>query len=275
MSDLRQAIQEEVSKILQSVEDTEQELNQRNRNDRMEKAGGGESGERWYTNESDGDVKEKIRQIVAEEYQTLRKEPETSIEHRSGIREFEIEDTSDRWYVDDNGDVDTEKIEEVAKRATKNLLREKQTFRQRAEGARKGELLDIAAEMMQVQGPREFAEDVIQSMSDRQMRETIQYIDRMHDMSRNAPVGETLQARAEDARSGELYEMLTQEIMRSFASPKKFVMEVLQGMGTDTLRRTIQRIDREVFDATMGYYQGEPDQQGPYSYEQPVGRSMR
>ena len=275
MSNLRQVIEEEMSKILKRADQAEGELENRNRKDRMKKVGDSDTSDRWYKNESEGNVRNQLRQIVAEEYETLRDDPETSIEHRSGLRDFDLSDTGDRWFRKNNGEVDTEKIEEAAKIATKKLLSEMQTFRQRAEGARKDELLDIANEMMQVQGPREFAEDVVQSMSDRQMRETIQHIDRMHDLSRRKPEGETLRARAETARSGELYEMLKQEIMRSFRSPKKFVMEVMQGMASDELRRTIQRIDREVFDATMGYYQGEMDQQGPYSYEQPVAQSMR
>ena len=260
MSNLRQAIQEEVSKILQSVDSTKKEMSRRNRKDRMQKADGSTSGGRWYTNESDGDVKAKLRQIVAEEYQTLRDDPETSIEYRSGLREFDLGDTSDRWFKRDDGSVDKEKIKETAKKAARKVLFEnpyresRDTFRNRAEGARKRELLNIASEMMDILGAQNFAEDVVQSMSDRQMRETIKHIDRMHDLSYGRP-GETLRARAENARSGELYEMLKQDIMRSFRSPEKFVMEVLQGMAGDELRRTIQRIDREVLDATMGYYQ--------------------
>jgi len=124
MSNLRKVIQEELSNILQSVEQTDQEMASRKRKDRMKKIDNAETEEQWYKNESDGNVRDQIRQIVAEEYQTLRDEPETSIEYRSGIREFEIGDTSDRWYMDDDGEVDTEKIEEVAKVATTKLLQE-------------------------------------------------------------------------------------------------------------------------------------------------------
>ena len=258
MSNLRTVIREEMSKILQRADQVD--LDSRERKDRMQPSTDKQSEERWYQNESSesGDVREKLKQIVAEEYETLRDDPETSIEHRSGLREFEVEKSAERWWYTD-GEVDTEKIEEAAEKATRKIVQELggevETFRKRAERARKDELLQIASEMMEIQGGRNFAEDVVQSMSDRQMRETIQYIDRMHSLSSRAPEGETLRARAESARSSELYEMLKQEIMRSFGSPRDFVMEVLQGMGTDELRRTIQRIDREVFDATMGYYQ--------------------
>ena len=258
MSNLRTVIREEMSKILQRADQVD--LDSRERKDRMQPSDQESGEDRWYQNESSesGDVREKLKQIVAEEYETLRDDPETSIEHRSGLREFEVEEGAERWWYID-GEVDTEKIEEASEKATRKIVQELdgevETFRKRAERARKDELLQIASEMMEIQGGRNFAEDVIQSMSDRQMRETIQYIDRMHSLSSRAPEGETLRARAENARSGELYEMLKQEIMRSFGSPRDFVMEVLQGMGTDELRRTIQRIDREVFDATMGYYQ--------------------
>lgn len=258
MSNLRTVIREEMSKILQRADQVD--LDSCDRKDRMQPSTDKQSEDRWYQNESSesGDVRQKLKQIVAEEYETLRDDPETSIEHRSGLREFEVEESAERWWYTD-GDVDTEKIEEAAEKATRKIVQELggevETFRKRAERARKDELLQIASEMMEIQGGRNFAEDVVQSMSDRQMRETIQYIDRMHSLSSRASEGETLRARAENARSGELYEMLKQEIMRSFGSPRDFVMEVLQGMGTDELRRTIQRIDREVFDATMGYYQ--------------------
>ena len=259
MSNLRTVIREEMSKILQRADQVD--LDSRERKDRMQPSDQESGEDRWYQNESfeSDDVREKLKQIVAEEYETLRGDPETSIEHRSGLREFEVEENAERWYTDSEGNVDTKKIEEAAEKATRKIVQElggeKKTFRQRAKRARKDELLQIASEMMKIQGGRNFAEEVVQSMSDRQMRETIQYIDRMHGLSSRVPEGETLRARAESARSGELYEMLKQEIMRSFGSLRDFVMEVLQGMGTDELRRTIQRIDREVFDATMGYYQ--------------------
>jgi len=259
MSNLRTVIREEMSKILQKADDVD--LGSRERKDRMTSPADSDqqSEERWYQNESSENVREKLKQIVAEEYETLRDDPETSIEHRSGLREFEVEEDAKRWYTDSEGNVDTDRIEEAAEKATRKIVQElggeKETFRQRAERARKDELLQIASEMMEIQGGQNFAEDVVQSMSDREMRETIQYIDRMHDLSRRASNGETLRSRAETASSAELYEMLKQEIMRSFGFPRDFVMEVLQGMGTDELRRTIQRIDREVFDATMGYYQ--------------------
>lgn len=126
MSKLRQVIQEELSNILQSVEQTEQEIESRNRRDRLEKREK-ESGDRWYKNESgSGDVKDKLRQIVAEEYKTLRDDPETSIEHRSGLRDFEVPDgTSGRWYTDNSGNVDSKKIEEAAKLLTKKTLIQK------------------------------------------------------------------------------------------------------------------------------------------------------
>lgn len=257
MSNLRTVIREEMSKILQRADQVD--LDSRERKDRMTSPtdSNQQNKERWYQNESSENVREKLKQIVAEEYETLRDDPDTSIEHRSGLREFEVEEGAERWYTDSEGNVDTEKIEEAAEKATRKIVQElgQETFRQRAERARKDELLQIASEMMEIQGGQNFAEDVVQSMSDRQMRKTIQYIDRMHDLSRRAPEGETLRARAENARSGELYEMLKREIMGSFSSPREFVMEVLQGMGRDELQKTIQRIDREVFDATMGYYQ--------------------
>jgi len=255
MSNLRTVIREEMSKILQKSDDVD--LGSRERKDRMTSPADSDqqSEERWYQNESSENVREKLKQIVAEEYETLRDDPETSIEYRSGLREFEVEEDAKRWYTDSEGNVDTYRIEEAAEKATRKIIQELETFRQRAEGARKDELLQISSEMMEIQGVRNFAEDVVQSMSDPQMRKTIQYIDRMHDLSRRASNGETLRSRAETASSAELYEMMKQEVMRFFGSERDFVMEVLQGMGTDELRRTIQRIDREVFDATMGYYQ--------------------
>lgn len=124
MSNLRKVIQEELSNIFQSVEQTDQEMASRKRKDRMKKVDtNNDTEEQWYQNQKHENVRSRLRQIVVEEYQTLREDPETSIEERSGIKDFEIpEGTSGRWYMNEDGEPDTEKIEEAAKRATKRLL---------------------------------------------------------------------------------------------------------------------------------------------------------
>jgi len=140
---LQKVIQEEMSKILKPADSVQKDLDNRNRNDRLQP--NDKQGSRWYKNQENGNVRDQLRQIVAEEYETLRDEPDTSIEHRSGLRDFEVpEGKSGRWYTDDRGNVDTEKIEEAAKLLTKKVLVEKKLDEVRSTPAtsERNELID-------------------------------------------------------------------------------------------------------------------------------------
>lgn len=120
MSTLRKVIKEEMSNILQKADEID--LSDRERKDRMKKAGS-EREEQWYETKAKNErqVREKVRDLVSEEYETLREEPETSINHRSGLRSpDEINSSKNRWF-DQN---DAEKIEEAAKKVAKKVLQE-------------------------------------------------------------------------------------------------------------------------------------------------------
>lgn len=248
MSNLKKAIQEEVSKILQSVESTENEMDRRNRKDRMQQADGGESGERWYTNESDGDVEQKIRQIVAEEYETLRNDPETSIEYRSGLRKFEAS-KSDRWWKKDDGSVDSKKIKEVAKKATKKVVQEMggDTFRQRAENTRGFDgLYQIFQDMRRfLPGSDQVLQEMAKAMGRESLEEAITYIARMYDM-------QDIRRRAKRARStGDLVELLDQ--MERFRGTENLINDLIQQMSNPELRNMIDHFDRLYIDQMPEY----------------------
>lgn len=261
MSTLRKVIREEMSKILKRADQVD--LSSRERKDRM-KSAEADAGDRWYKNESgDGNVREKLKQIVAEEYQTLRDEPDTSIEYRSGLRDFEINEDADRWWKTD-GDPDPEKIEEAAEKATRKVLQElgEETFRARAENAQsKDHLIDIFRDMTRhmTDDKQKLLEIVTQAMSRDGLAQSLQYIDRQHNIS--TARDQTYRAQAEEARMDELIDIADR--MGSLMGHGKLMEEIVMSMGRSELRTLIQYIDRQ-YDVT------------PVSaYEQPIGKSMR
>lgn len=72
MSTLRKVIQEEMSKILKKADEVD--LSGRNRKDRM-KSPDSSREEQWYETKATNErqVRDKVRDLVAEEYETLRR----------------------------------------------------------------------------------------------------------------------------------------------------------------------------------------------------------
>ena len=242
---LRRVIKEEMSNILQKADEVD--LDSRSRKDRMQPADKSEQGGRWYDNQkkNEGSVRDKLRKIVSEEYETLRDEPETSIDHRSGLRDFDASGNPNAWYMNENGEPDTEKIKEAAKKATKKILREmgEDTFRARAENARSYDgLYQIFQDMRRfmTRDPEVLLERIGMAMGRQELKEAIQYIARMLDM-------QTVRDRAKNARStGELVEILDKMAMARGA--EKLVDDLIQQMSNGELRNLIQYFDRHYVD---------------------------
>lgn len=244
---LRQAIREEISKALQSVEDTSEELDRRSRPDRMKEVGS-DRDQQWYETGKEEAVRDKVRQIVSEEYRQLRVDSDETIEHRSGLRDFEIKESGgrDRWYEDENGEVDEEKVAQTAKKMATKVIRERKphlpSFSNRAAQARdKSTLVDLGLEMKNVMGASRFNEEVIQGMGNESLRDMITYFDRMFDLSRGE--GQSMRQIAKDTRdSTRLYEMAKQ--IEDMLGEEKFALNVLKQMEQSELESTISYIDR-------------------------------
>jgi hypothetical protein len=179
---LQKVIQEEMSKILKPADSVQKDLDNRNRNDRLQP--NDKQGSRWYKNQENGNVRDQLRQIVAEEYETLRDEPDTSIEHRSGLRDFEVpEGKSGRWYTDDRGNVDTEKIEEAAKLLTKKVLVEKKLDEVRSTPAtsERNELIDRIMPVVSRMDDTRVRQELL-SFGFERFADILKYIDRHHQL---------------------------------------------------------------------------------------------
>ncbi len=246
---LRKVIQEEISKVLQSVEETDEEIAARKRVDRMKELG--DSEDQWYKNESDGNVRDQIRQIVSEEYNTLRSEPETSIGERSGVQDFQIPDgTSGRWYMDEDGEPDTQKIEEAAKIATKKLLREMggDTFRARAENARSFDrLYEIFQDMRRfLPNAQKVLEEMAKAMGRESLEDAIHYIARMYDM-------QGIRQQVKDSRNtGDLIALLD-HMAELRGRTENLIDDLIQQMSNPELRNMIDHFDRHYVDQMPEY----------------------
>lgn len=248
MSSLRTVIQEEMSKILRQAEDVEQDLASRNRKDRMKSREDhtGDS-DQWYKNESANDAHEAIKQIVAEEYETLREEPQTSIEHRSGLRSpDEMNPSGNRWW--DNAD--PEKIEEAARVVTKKLLREMggDTFRQRAENARSFDhLYEIFQDMRRfLPEADQVLREIAKAMGRESLEEAIQYIARVHDM-------QGIRQQVKDSRNtGDLIGILD-HMVRLQGRTENLIDGLIQQMSNPELRNMIDHFDRLYTDQMPEY----------------------
>ena len=245
MSTLRKVIQEEMSKILKKADDVD--LSGRNRKDRMKSREDhtGDS-DQWYKNESAEDMHATIKQIVAEEYETLREEPQTSIEYRSGLRSpDELNPSGNRWW--DN--VEPEKIEEAARVATKKLINEigGDTFRQRAESTRGFDgLYQIFQDMRRfLPGGEQLLQEIAKAMGRESLENAITYIARMYDM-------QNIRRRAKGARStGDLVELLDQ--MERLRGTENLINDLIQQMSNPELRNMIDQLDRLYIDQMPEY----------------------
>jgi hypothetical protein len=245
MSTLRKVIQEEMSKILKKADDVE--LSGRGRKDRM-KSPDSSREEQWYETKAKNErqVRDKVRDLVAEEYETLREEPKTSINHRSGLRSpDELNPSGNRWW--DNAD--PEKIQEAARVATKKLINEMggDTFRQRAENTRGFDgLYQIFQDMRRfLPGGEQLLQEIAKAMGRESLEEAITYIARMYDM-------QDIRRRAKGARStGDLVELLDQ--MERLRGTENLIDDLIQQMSNPKLRNMIDQLDRLYIDQMPEY----------------------
>lgn len=245
MSTLRKVIQEEMSKILKRADEVD--LSGRNRKDRM-KSPDSSREEQWYETKATNErqVRDKVRDLVAEEYETLREEPKTSINHRSGLRSLEDASRSKNRWFDQN---DTKKIEEAAKKVTKKVLQEigGDTFRQRAENTRGFDgLYQIFQDMRRfLPGGEQLLQEIAKAMGRESLEKAITYIARMHDM-------QNIRQRAKQARStGDLVELLDQ--MERLRGTENLINDLIQQMSNPELRNMIDQLDRLYIDQMPEY----------------------
>jgi hypothetical protein len=245
MSTLRKVIQEEMSKILKKEGDVD--LSGRGRKDRM-KSPDSSREEQWYETKAKNErqVRDKVRDLVAEEYETLREEPKISINHRSGLRSpDELNPSGNRWW--DNAD--PEKIQEAARVATKKLINEigGDTFRQRAENTRGFDgLYQIFQDMRRfLPGGEQLLQEIAKAMGRESLEEAITYIARMYDM-------QDIRQRAKRARStGDLVELL--DHMERLRGTENLIDDLIQQMSNPELRNMIDQLDRLYIDQMPEY----------------------
>jgi hypothetical protein len=241
MSDtLRDVIKEEMSNILRKADEID--LGDRDRKDRMQPADDSEQGGRWYDNsKNESNVRDQLRQIVAEEYETLREEPQTSIEYRSGLRDLDASGSSRAWYMDENGDLNTKKIQEAAKKVTKKIIREmgEDTFRARAKNARSFDhLYEIFQDMRRFLPDSETVlREIAQAMGRESLEDAIKYIARMHDMP-------DIRQRVKSSRNtGDLLDILDY-MVRVRGRTENVIDDLIQQMSNPELRNMIDHFDR-------------------------------